>query len=168
MSTDTLAAGLKELMLRKPPLTLAAAESLTAGHVQARIAAVSGASGYFVGGLTAYTLDQKVRRLGVNRAHARRVHCVSQRVAVEMAAGAAELFDADLAVATTGYAEPAPAEGIRVPMAWWALCHRRPRGRLAVVSGHVEIPHAGRVEVQERVAEVVLRELADYLRVWRG
>ena len=167
MSADPLAA-LPALLLARPALTLAVAESLTAGHVQARVAAVSGASGYFLGGLTAYNLEQKVKRLGVNRAHARRVDCVSQRVAVEMAAGAVELFGADLAVATTGYAEPSPAAGVTVPLAWWALCHRQKGGKLAVISGLVEVPHATRTQVQARVAETVLRELVAYLREWRG
>lgn len=158
----------KELLMRRPRLTLAVAESLTAGHVQARISSVSGASGYFLGGLTAYTLEQKVRRLGVNRAHARAVNCVSQRVAVEMASGAADFFGADLALATTGYAEPDRAAGVRVPHAWWALCHRRRGGEVAVISGQVEVPGAGRVIVQERVADEVMRALAAYLREWRG
>lgn len=164
----TPAAELKQLLSRRPRLTLAAAESLTAGHVQAAIAAVSGASGYFLGGLTAYTLEQKVKLLGVNRAHARSVACVSQRVAVEMAAGAAEKFGADLAVATTGYAEPSPADGVRTPHAWWAICHRRRGGRAEVVSGFVEVPGAGRTAVQARVADEVLRALVAYLRAWRA
>lgn len=155
--------GLKQLMLRKPRLTLAAAESLTCGQVAARIGAESGASDYFLGGVTAYTLEQKVKLLGVNRAHARRVNCVSQRVAVEMAAGAAELFGADLAVATTGYAEPNPAAGVKVPQAWWALCHRRPGGRDAIISGLLELPGATRTQAQERVSAEVLEKLAAYL-----
>jgi nicotinamide-nucleotide amidase len=162
------AARLKKLLLRDPALTLAAAESLTAGHVQAAIASVSGASDYFLGGVTAYSLEQKAKLLGVNRAHARSVDCVSQRVAVEMAAGAAKLFNSDLAVATTGYAEPSRAAGIREPMAWWALCHRRRGGLTVVISGQVTVPGAKRVAVQERVATVVLRELVTYLREWRG
>ncbi|AOS44408.1 Nicotinamide-nucleotide amidohydrolase PncC [Lacunisphaera limnophila] len=161
------AADLKPLLLRRPALTLAVAESLTAGHVQARIAAVAGASGYFLGGVTAYSLAQKVRLLGVNRAHARAVDCVSQRVAVEMAAGAAKLFGADLAVATTGYAEPAPGKKIRIPQAWWAICHQR-RGAAVVLSGFIEVPGADRVTVQERVAEAVLVELVNYLREVRA
>ncbi len=168
MSADPLAARLKELLLSEPRLTVAAAESLTAGLVQARLASVSGASGYFLGGLTAYTLEQKVKRLGVNRTHARQVNCVSQRVAVEMAAGAVELFGADLAVATTGYAEPAPAFGVAVPLAWWAVCHRHRGGKLAVLSGEVEVPRASRTTVQSRVAETALRGLAAYLQDWRG
>lgn len=157
------AAELKKLLLRRPALTLAAAESLTAGHVQARLAAVSGASEYFLGGVTAYSLEQKVKLLGVSRAHAKAVDCVSQRVAVEMAAGACRLFGADLAVATTGYAEPAPAKKVKVPHAWWALCHRR-RGAAVVVSGLVEVPGADRATVQARVADLVVAELVNYLR----
>jgi nicotinamide-nucleotide amidase len=158
---------LKALMLRKPRLTLAVAESLTCGHVQARIGAVSGASEYFLGGLTAYSLEQKVRLLGVNRAHARRVNCVSQRVAVEMAQGACALFGADLAVATTGYAEPSRADGVKAPMAWWALCHHQRGGRGVIISGMVEMPGAQRVVAQERVALEVLNALVAYLREMR-
>jgi nicotinamide-nucleotide amidase len=161
------AADLKQLLLRRPALTLAAAESLTGGHIQARITAVSGASEYFLGGVTAYSLEQKVRLLGVNRVHAKAVACVSQRVAVEMAAGAVKLFGADLAVATTGYAEPAPKQKVRTPHAWWAICHQR-RGAAVVLSGFIEVPGADRVTVQERVAEAVLVELVNYLREGRG
>ena len=161
------AAELKELLLRKPRLTLAVAESLTAGHLQAQIAAISGASGYFLGGITAYSLDQKVRQLGVNRAHAKRVNCVSQRVAVEMAGGACRLFGADVAVATTGYAEPSPVDKIKTPMAWWALCHRQRGGKSAVISGMVELPGATRVAAQERVATEVLAALVAYLQELR-
>jgi len=155
---------LKNLILRQPRLTLAVAESLTCGHVQTLIGAVPGASEYFLGGITAYNLEQKVRHLGVNRAHARRVDCVSPRVAVEMAQGAVELFGADLAVATTGYAQPNVAAGVTVPMAWWALCHRRRGGRIQIIAEQVTVPGAGRVAVQERVAGVVLRALVAYLR----
>lgn len=164
----TPAAELKKLLLRPPRLTLAVAESLTCGRVQAAIGAVPGASEYFLGGVTAYSLAAKVKLLGVNRAHARRVNCVSQRVAVEMAQGACALFGAAVAVATTGYAEPSPADGIRVPMAWWALCHVRRGGRCEVVSGRIEMPGAARVAAQERVTQEVLRQLAAHLRGFRA
>lgn len=159
---------LKELMLREPRLTLAVAESLTAGHVQARVASVSGSSGYFLGGVTAYSIEEKVKLLGVNRAAAKKVNCVSARVAEEMALGALKLFGADLAVATTGYAEPSAADGVAAPMAWWALTHRR-RGRVVkIFSGRVECPGEPRVAVQQIVADAVLAELVAYLRELRG
>jgi nicotinamide-nucleotide amidase len=159
---------LKELMLRTPRLTLAVAESLTCGQLQARIGAVPGASEYFLGGITTYNLEQKVRLLGVNRAHARRVNCVSQQVAVEMAQGACALFGAELALATTGYAQPNPAAGVSVPMAWWALVHRLRGGRARVIAEMVTVPGAGRVAVQGRVAALALRQLVAHLREWRG
>ena len=160
------AAAVKELMLRRPRLTLAVAESMTCGRVQARLGAVPGASEFFLGGITAYTLEQKVRHLGVGRAHARGVNCVSRRVAVEMARGACALFGADVALATTGYAEPAPARGAKAPLAWWALCHQH-GGLPAVRTGLMEFPGAGRVEMQDTVTDEVLRALVTYLRIWR-
>jgi nicotinamide-nucleotide amidase len=159
---------LKRLMLLKPRLTLATAESLTCGQVQARVGAISGASEFFLGGVTAYSLDQKVRHLGVARAAARKVNSVSAAVAREMALGACRLFGSDLAVATTGYAEPSPADDVAVPFAWWALAHVR-RGRaVGLLAGRVECPGASRVETQAIVAAAVLTELLDYLRRLRA
>lgn len=161
------AAALKPLLLARPRLTLAVAESLTCGQVQAAIGAVSGASNYFLGGVTAYSLEQKVRLLGVNRAAAAKVNCVSAAVAGEMAAGVARLLGSDLALATTGYAEPAPDAGVTEPFAWWALAHRR-RGRVQVVrSGRVECPGAPRTDVQLMVAAAAVAELVAYVGEWR-
>jgi nicotinamide-nucleotide amidase len=159
---------LKPLLLQKPRLTLAVAESLTCGHVQARVGAVSGASEFFLGGITAYTLDEKVSHLGVNRAAAKRVDCVSAEVAREMALGVCRLFGSDLGLATTGYAEPSVKSKVAEPFAWWALAHVR-RGRtVALLGGRVECPGASRVETQIIVAAAVLTELTEYLRRWRG
>ena len=158
---------LKPLMLQKPRLTLAVAESLTCGHLQARIGSISGASEFFLGGITAYTLGEKVAHLGVNRAAARRVDCVSAEVAREMARGACRLFGSDLALATTGYAEPSVAAKVTAPFAWWALAHVR-RGRTVTIrGGRVECPGASRVEAQMIVAAAVLTELVEYLRQLR-
>src|SRR5438045_4062744 len=101
----------KELLLRKPRRTLAVAESLTCGRVQALVGAISGASEFFLGGITAYSLEEKVRHLGVDRRAARKVNSVSAEVAEQMARGVCALFGSDLGVATTGYAEPSLAEG---------------------------------------------------------
>jgi nicotinamide-nucleotide amidase len=155
---------LKTLMLAAPRLTLAAAESLTCGRVQARVGEISGASNFFLGGITAYALEQKVEHLGVNRAAARRVNSVSAAVAEEMARGVCGLFGSDLGVATTGYAEPSPDDGVASPFAFWALAHRRRKRFIAVRGGRVECPGAKRTEAQQIVADAVLAELVAYLR----
>jgi nicotinamide-nucleotide amidase len=155
---------LKELMLRPPRLTLAVAESLTCGRVQARVGAISGASEFFLGGITAYSLDQKVRHLGVDRAAAEPVNAVSDVVAEQMARGVCPLFGAQVGLATTGYAEPSAEWGIPCPRAWWAIAHELGDGRVAVQSGLVECPGLSRTAAQEAVAVAALRALVRYLR----
>jgi nicotinamide-nucleotide amidase len=155
------------LFRARPGLTVAVAESLTAGWLQTLIAAESGASGYFRGGLTAYALDVKIGLLGVDAEEATRTSGVSRRVAEEMARGACRLFGADLGLATTGWAEPLPADGVRAPFAWWALVDGRDRaegGAWWMTLDRAEFPGRTRVEVQRAVAETVIRALADYLR----
>ncbi len=155
---------LKACLLAAPRLTLAVAESLTCGGVQARIGAIPGASTFFLGGVTAYTLDEKVKLLGVDRRGAKRVNCVSESVALEMAAGACRLFGSDVGVATTGYAEPDAGRGVAEPMAWWAIVQRGPRGRIAGQwTGRVECPGATRTDAQAFVAEAVLAALLGVL-----
>ncbi len=84
-----------------------------------------------------------------------------------MARGVCALFGADVGVATTGYAEPSPADGVTEPLAWWAVARRTARGRFAMRHGRVECPGAKRVEVQAIVAEAALAELVAWLREGR-
>ena len=168
MNVHATALELKSLMLCAPRLTLAVAESLTAGNVQARVASVSGSSEYFLGGVTAYSLDQKVKLLGVERAAAKKVKCVSAEVAQQMARGACALFGADIAVATTGYAEPSPADGVAVPFAWWAVARRVRGGKFSTRHGRIECPGATRTDAQKIVADAALAELVAFLREVRG
>lgn len=139
---------------------LAVAESLTGGRLQAFITEFSGASEFFLGGLTAYSLEQKTKLLGVEAAHAAEVHGVSARVAGEMAVGACRLFGAGLAVATTGYAEPAPARGVPAPFAWIAIA----RAGAVERCWRIECPRATRTEAQAQVAEAALSGLVELLR----
>jgi len=156
------------------PLNLAVAESLTCGRVQAAIGAGAGASQFFLGGVTAYTGEQKVALLGVSRAEGEAVNWVSAAVAEQMARGAAQLFGSELSLATTGYAEPAPEQGVHVPFAWWALA-QRVRGNFAGVSRdataeffvrseRVACPDCSRVEVQKAVTAAALIGLCEHLR----
>lgn len=156
-------AELKKYLTRLSGVKLAVAESVTCGKLQALVASVSGASAYFEGGLTAYSLAQKVRLLGVNRAHAKAHRCVSQRVAEEMAAGVCKAYRVPLGVATTGFAEASPKEGVAEPFAWWAVCDRR-RGRSVRISGVCELAGFDRESAQQAVAEVALSALVEHLR----
>jgi nicotinamide-nucleotide amidase len=124
--------------------SIAVAESLTAGNLQALIASVSGASGYFLGGITAYNIDQKAALLGVDPAVAGPVNCVSEAVVRQMVAGIRRVTGADVGIATTGYAE---AWGdIATPMAWIAVDISG-----TVTTACVEAPGLDRAAVQQHI-----------------
>lgn len=158
---------LKELLLRPPRLTLSVAESLTSGRIQARIGAISGASHFFLGGITAYTLEQKVRHLGVDRVSAAAFNSVSAEVAAQMACGACVLFGSDLALATTGYAEPSVEWNVPHPFAWYALAHRKGLGNnpedFFIQHACLDCPNLDRTAVQDSIAETALNALIKYL-----
>lgn len=138
--------------------TICVAESLTAGNLCAAIASVSGSSNYLQGGLVAYNLRQKVTLLGVDEKHARAHNCVSPRVAREMAVGVRERFQADIAVATTGYAEPSPDDNVSTPFAFFAINIDGD-----TTAGKVVAANLTRVEMQEFVVTEVLQAVSERL-----
>jgi nicotinamide-nucleotide amidase len=151
--------------LSKRHLFIAAAESLTCGNIQAIIGSVSGSSNYFAGGVTAYRIEDKARLLNVDEPHARSVNAVSERVAVEMARGVSELFNCDIGVGTTGYAEPSPTQGVAQPFAHYAVWGRGKLPKQGVIAAAlIEGGGASRSAMQLLVAESALARLLAYLR----
>lgn len=153
---------LKELMLHHG-LSLAVAESLTTGNVQATVGSISGASNFFEGGVTAYNLDQKVSLLGINRAHAKQVNCVSIVVAREMAEGISKKFGSDVGLATTGYAEPSLDAEYSDPYAYYAIWRNLGDVGQIVKEGLVRHQGAGRIDMQYKVTDTALFSLLEYL-----
>jgi len=146
----------------KNGITLAVAESLTCGNLQAQIGAVSGASGYFSGGITAYSIEEKVNLLQVDRKEARRTNCVSDKVAVEMAQGVANLFKSNFSISTTGYAEA--YEDVKEPYAHFAIYWDDANFTNGIIkSGIIKGGKRNRAEVQTLVVETVLETLLQCL-----
>lgn len=92
-------------------LTLAVAESLTAGMVSSALGGVPGASTVLVGAVVSYATRIKAELLGVDAARLAGTGPVDAVVAQQMARGVARLLGADVGLATTGVAGPGPAEG---------------------------------------------------------
>ena len=86
--------------------TLATAESCTGGVTAARVTARPGASAYSLCGGVAYSIEAKIRVLGVDADTIARYGAVSEQVARQMAEGARRVAGADYAIATTGIAGP--------------------------------------------------------------
>jgi nicotinamide-nucleotide amidase len=108
-------------LLRAAGASLACAESLTGGGVGARLTAVPGASGYFLGSAVVYTAEAKRTVLGVSQQTIDGPGVVSEECALEMAAGARRVFGADVGLALTGAAGPEPHGGAEPGTVWVAL-----------------------------------------------
>lgn len=140
--------------------TIAVAESVTSGHLQAALSLASDASKFFHGGITTYNLGQKARHLHVNPIHATACNSVSQVVADEMALNTLLLFGSDWAAGITGYASPMPELGVHAVFAYYTVAFRK------------EIAHRGRIQshltnvydVQVDFANQVLAQLRRQLR----
>ena len=92
--------------LRRSGRTLATAESCTGGLVAKRMTDLPGSSAVFLGGVVAYANDAKVGLVGVRPEDLERDGAVSEVVARQLAAGAAERLGADLGLGVTGVAGP--------------------------------------------------------------
>lgn len=122
--------------LQSRGLTVATAESLTAGQVAATLATVPGCSTVLRGGVVAYATDVKRTLLGLSEKQC--AHVVSQDVAESMAQGVCRVLVADLGLATTGVAGPDPLDGQRPGTVWIAVHHGgsgRTTSQLLQISG---------------------------------
>ena len=88
----------------KENLTLATAESCTAGNVAAAITAVAGTSHFFKGGIIAYSNEVKENLLGVSHETLETYGAVSEETVIEMVKGAMKSMNSDCAIATSGIA----------------------------------------------------------------
>ena len=145
-------------LLRPLGLKLAVAESCTGGLVGHRITNVPGSSEYFLGGVTAYAYEAKVKLLGVSWDTLTRYGAVSRETVLEMARGARRALEADIGISVSGIAGPGGGMPEKpVGLTWIGLS----------ASGFEEarsfVFPGDRLEVKEQAAEQALRLLNEYL-----
>ena len=97
---------LQQLCIEKG-VSIAVAESCTAGLIASKLTTLPGSSSYFNGGVVAYQNEIKTKILGVSQSIIDEKTEVSVEVVKQMAKSVLEKFDANFAIATTGYAGPA-------------------------------------------------------------
>lgn len=93
-------------LLRQRGWRLAVAESCTGGLVGHRLTNVPGSSTYYMGSITAYAYEAKVRLLGVKWESLEKFGAVSEQVVLEMALGVRRALAADVGLAVSGIAGP--------------------------------------------------------------
>jgi nicotinamide-nucleotide amidase len=137
--------------------TLSVAESITGGMIAARVTDVAGASATFRGGVVSYATDTKQGVLGVPAEMIERFGVVSQEVARAMAAGARKTTDADVGLATTGVAGPAPLDDTPVGTVVVAVS-----GPLGEVARTIHLP-GDRATIRRLAAAAALNLVRLYL-----
>lgn len=133
--------------LERAQLTLATAESCTAGLMASTVGNISGSGAVLECGFVVYSVRAKNCSLGVSFDTMERAGLTSEAVASEMAVGALNASCADISVANTGVAESDDELDGVVCFAW--ACRRN--GRIDVIS---ETRHfdGGRNQVRKAAA----------------
>ncbi|SHK66340.1 CinA family protein [Epilithonimonas mollis] len=103
--------------------TIAVAESVTSGFLQFSFSQMRDASTFFMGGITAYSLQEKVEILKVDLEEAIKTNCVSSNIAETMALNVAKMYRTNWSIAVTGYATPVEESGKKL-FAYFSISHR--------------------------------------------
>lgn len=139
--------------------TVATAESVTAGRIQFLLSQIKDASDNFRGGITAYTLEEKVNLLGINEKEARDCNCVSASIAEDMALQASHLFNTEFGIGVTGYATPVEESNFGL-YAYFAISHKME----VIVSEKIELTNELMgIEAQKEYADIIINAFENLL-----
>ncbi|HKJ26842.1 MAG TPA: CinA family protein [Anaerolineales bacterium] len=145
-------------LLRQRGLRLAAAESCTGGLVGHRVTNIPGSSTYYMGSVTAYAYEAKVRLLGVKWDTLEAHGAVSDLVVEEMANGVRRAMAADIGISISGIAGPSGG----TPEKPVGLVHFGLSSVDGVWAMHQTF-NGDRIAVKEQAADYILSFLIDYL-----
>lgn len=112
-------------ILRKKGLTLGAVESATGGLISHLVTGVPGSSDVYLGSITSYSNEVKIKVVGVKPATLEQYGAVSAQVARQMASGGRKVLNVDICIADTGIAGPTGATpGKPVGLFYIGLSHK--------------------------------------------
>jgi nicotinamide-nucleotide amidase len=140
--------------------SVAVAESCTGGLMAARLTDRAGSSGYFAGGVVAYSNQAKIELVGVSSELIERFGAVSDEVAEALAVGALERFHADFGLGITGIAGPGGGTEEK-PVGLVCFCVAAASGEK--LTRHARLP-GDRADVRDRSTTVALHLLRRLLR----
>ena len=107
--------------LKEKNQSIAVAESVTGGLLQAAFSNAKEASFFFQGGITEYNIGQKCRHLLVEPLHALECNCVSELISQQMSKNVCHLFLSDYGIGITGYAATMPEKNINDLFAYYSI-----------------------------------------------
>ena len=145
--------------LTEKGLSVCTAESCTGGLVCAALTSQPGSSSVVRGGAVTYTVDEKVRALGLNPNQVERDGVVSEETARAMALGAKKRLDTDYALSTTGVAGPGGATP-QAPLGCVCLGLASPDG---TVTSQRCIFEGSRAQVRAQAVDKALEMLKEHM-----
>ena len=129
-------------LLRQLGMRMSVAESCTGGLISHLVTNVPGSSDYFLGGVTVYANEAKVRLLDVRWETLEKYGAVSGEIVMEMAEGVRTALAADVGLSVSGIAGPGGGTpekpvgtvwiGLNAPSAGQAWCFKFIGDRLSV------------------------------------
>jgi PncC family amidohydrolase len=156
--SDSLEAQMGSL-LRARGWKIAFAESCTGGLLSNRVTNVPGSSEYFLGSLVAYAYEAKANLLGVSWDTLNSHGAVSRETVLEMARGARNVFQSDIAASLSGIAGPGGGTPTKpVGTVWLALA--APDGEWTRLFHFL----GDRIQIKAASADAALQFVLDYLQ----
>ena len=146
-------------LLRQSGLRLSVAESCTGGLIGHRITNVPGSSTYYMGSVTAYAYEAKVRILRVKWRTLETYGAVSEETVLEMAKGVRRALAADIGLSISGIAGPGGGTPEKpVGLTWIGV------SSYSVNRAWQYVWEGDRLSVKEQSAEQALRCLVEFLQ----
>jgi PncC family amidohydrolase len=163
---DTKLEKLAGQKLREYGLRLAVAESCTGGLIGHRITNIPGSSTYYMGSITAYAYEAKVRLVNVKWETLESHGAVSDETVAEMAVGVRRALAADIGISVSGIAGPGGGTPDKpVGLVYFGLSSgKNDYGpfKLGVWTRH-HIFEGDRISVKEQAADFALQFVLDLL-----
>ncbi|MCL4124514.1 UNVERIFIED_CONTAM: hypothetical protein GTU68_048249 [Idotea baltica] len=163
--TERVSSELGELLLSRG-LTVTCAESCTGGGIASAITDVPGSSQWFHTGFVTYSNQAKQQLLGVSPVVLIAEGAVSELVVKQMALGALEKSEADIAVAVSGVAGPGGGTADKpVGLVWFCWADRcGDTGTDKLLECHSFQFTGGRSEVRATAVKQALEGLVSMLK----
>ncbi|MEK6222239.1 MAG: CinA family protein [Chloroflexota bacterium] len=144
--------------LRSKGLRLAIAESCTGGLIGHRVTNIPGSSTFYMGSITAYAYEAKVRALGIKWRTLEKHGAVSDEVVGEMALGVRRALAADIGLSVSGIAGPGGGtEEKPVGLVYFGLSDAQ-----GTLTTHKNF-EGDRVKIKEQAADFALAYLLTHL-----
>jgi PncC family amidohydrolase len=144
--------------LREKGFSLAMAESCTGGLIGHRLTNIPGSSTYYMGSITAYAYNAKVRLLKVKWETLEAYGAVSDETVSEMALGVRRALAADIGISVSGIAGPTGGTPEKpVGLVYFGLSSTH-----GIWTTHKTFK-GSRIEVKEKAADFALEYLKEYL-----